>query len=55
MDDYDLEKMGKQMNIEETGGHKGDDMQSVITQDRLKKFNEIQGNEDNMEGEDEYN
>ena len=59
MDDYDLEKMGKQMNIEDNGNQKGDDMQSVITQDRLQKFNEIYGYEngntggDNQEEDDE--
>ena len=55
MDEYDLEKMGKQMNIEETAGQKPDDMQSVITQDRLKKFNEITGGYEENYGEDENN
>lgn len=57
MDEYDLEKMGRQMNIEESGNQKGEDMQSVITQDRLKKFNEIQGGYESgaQEEEEEVN
>jgi hypothetical protein len=38
MDDRELEKMNKNLNVEEK-----DDKASVITQDRLKKFNEIYG------------
>lgn len=38
MDDRELEKMTKNLNIEEK-----DDKMSVITQDKLKKFNEIYG------------
>lgn len=40
MDDKELEKIGKNLNIEEK-----DDKASVITQDKLKKFNEIYGYE----------
>lgn len=50
MDDKDLEKMGKNLNIEEK-----DDKASVITQDKLKKFNEIYGFDHGpaVEGEEE--
>jgi hypothetical protein len=41
MDDQDLEKIGKNLNIEEAFPARNEDMQSVITQDRLRKFNEI--------------
>ncbi len=56
MDDRDLEKMSKNLNIDDK-----DERASVITQDRLKKFNEIYGyengpavdheNEEDEEGE----
>ena len=38
MDDRELEKMGQNLNIGDQ-----DDKASVITQDKLKKFNEIYG------------
>lgn len=43
--------MGKNLNIEEVP----DDKQSIFTQEKLKRFNEIQGYEDGpfLEGEEE--
>jgi hypothetical protein len=38
MDDKELEKMNLELNLEEK-----DDKASIITQDKLKKFNEIYG------------
>lgn len=38
MDDRELEKMSKNINIDDK-----EDKASVITQDKLKKFNEIYG------------
>jgi predicted RNase H-like nuclease (RuvC/YqgF family) len=38
MDDKELERMGHNLNIEAV-----DDKTSVITTDKLKKFNEING------------
>ncbi len=40
MDDSQLQSIGQNLNIEEN-----DDKQSIITQDKLKKFNEIYGYE----------
>jgi hypothetical protein len=40
MGDRDLEKMGLNLNIDT---NKEDDKASVITTDKLKKFNEIYG------------
>lgn len=41
MDDKELERMGLNLDIDDQ-----DEQQSVITQDRLKQFNEIYGYED---------
>ena len=51
MDDNELESMGKNMNL----GDQQDDKASVITQDKLKKFNEIYGYENGpaFEGEED--
>lgn len=50
MDDKDLEKMGKNLNLEEK-----DEKASVITQDKLKQFNEIYGYDNGpaVEGDEE--
>lgn len=50
MDDRELEKMSKNLNVEEQ-----DERASVITQERLKKFNEIYGFEGGpaVEGQEE--
>jgi hypothetical protein len=50
MDDKELEKMGKNLDIDDK-----DDRASVITQDKLKKFNEIFGYENGpaLEGEED--
>lgn len=55
MDDKELERMGQNLNIEDK-----DEKASIITQDKLKKFNEIYGyehgpateNQDEEEGMD---
>ena len=48
MDEQDLEKIGHDLNIEDR-----DDKASVITQDKLKKFNEIYGFEGGPAVEDQ--
>jgi hypothetical protein len=59
MDERELEKMSKNLNVEDK-----DDKASVITQDRLRKFNEIygfdhgpavEGNEEQQEDEEGEN